>query len=150
MRFTTKTEYGLVCLCYMARKPAHQIFTINEIVKNEQMSTAYIEKIFQQLRASDIVVAQHGKQGGYSLARHPSKITLKEIVEALEGQTFDIYCAPELRAEIVCTHFPACGVRPVWRKTKEVLDHFYETLTLEMVARDEEEMESQLFQKTSS
>ena len=119
MRFTTKTEYGLVCLVYMARHPEIQIFTINDIVKTEQMSTTYIEKIFQQLRAAGIVTAQHGKQGGYSLARHPSQIIIKDIIEALEGQTFDIYCAPDLRNEIVCTHFPSCSVSPIWKKTKK-------------------------------
>ena len=41
---------------------------------------------------------------------------------ALEGQTFDVYCEPRLREYIVCTHFSLCGVKPVWHKTKEVLD----------------------------
>ncbi len=134
MRFTTKTEYGLVCLVYMAKKPYPQVITVNELVKSEHMSLTYIEKIFQQLRAADIVAAHHGKEGGYSLSRHPSKINLKEIIEALEGQTFDVFCAPDLRSEIVCTHFPACGVGPIWKKTKDLLDNFYSSISLESLA----------------
>ncbi|MBI4431201.1 MAG: Rrf2 family transcriptional regulator [Candidatus Omnitrophica bacterium] len=148
MRFTTKTEYGLVCLVYMARKPYPQVITVNELVKNEQMSLTYIEKIFQQLRAAEIVSAHHGKEGGYSLARPPAKINLREIVEALEGQTFDVFCAPDLRSEIVCTHFPICKVGPIWKKTKDLLDNFYSSVSLETLAH-EGELERSLEPKTA-
>ena len=146
MKFTTKTEYGLVCLIYMARQPHSEMVTIKEIVKNERFSSTYIEKILQKLRAANIVVSHQGKQGGYALARLPSEITLKEIIEALEGgatfdiQTFGIFCDPVIRERIVCTHFSMCGLRPVWRRTKELLDQFYGSVTLEMIAQEEHQV----------
>ena len=150
MKFTTKTEYGLVCLVYMARQsPVHTV-TIREIVQSEQFSATYIEKILQKLRAANIVTSQQGKQGGFALARHPSQITLKEIIEVLEGgatfdvnhNTFGVFCAPAIREKIVCTHFSMCGVRPVWNKTKELLDHFYGSVTLETIAKEEHEVKN--------
>ena len=104
------------------------------------------EKILQKLRAANIVVSHQGKQGGYALARLPSEITLKEIIEALEGgatfdiQTFGIFCDPVIRERIVCTHFSMCGLRPVWRRTKELLDQFYGSVTLEMIAQEEHQV----------
>src|SRR3989338_6965045 len=148
MRFTTKTEYGLVCLTYMARYHPEGMITIKEIVKNEQFSSTYIEKILQKLRSSNIVVSHQGKQGGYKLARRPSEITLKEIIDALEGghtfdiRTFAVYCKPDLRQKIVCTHFSMCGLRPVWEKTKELLDQFYGSVTLDIIAKAEHEVKS--------
>lgn len=139
MRYTTKTEYGLVCLVYMAKHSSAELVTIKEIAEKEHFSPTYIEKIFQTLRSANIVNSHPGKQGGFSLARDPSEITLKEIIEALEGGTFDIFCEPEVREHIVCTHFCMCGVRPVWAKTKEMLDHFFNSITLEMVAKEEKE-----------
>ena len=137
MRYTTKTEYGLVCLVYIARKGSKGSVTIKEIAEKEQFSPAYIEKIFQGLRVANIVLSHPGKQGGFSLSRDPSQITLKEIIEALEGQTFDVFCEPDVRDNIVCTHFGMCGIRPVWDKTKELLDSLYGSLTLEMIAKGE-------------
>ena len=64
-----------------------------------------------------------------------NKITLKEIIEALEGQTFDVFCEPEVREHIVCTHFGLCGIRPVWAKTKDLLDQYYNSVTLEMIVK---------------
>ncbi len=139
MRFTTKTEYGLVCLIYMAKHAELKFdpVTIKQLVQAEHFSLTYTEKIMQMLRTANIVTAQHGNQGGYSLARHPSQINLKEIIEAMEGATFEIFCKPEVREEIICTHFPLCGVKPVWEKTKKTLDGMYEAITLEMIAKNE-------------
>lgn len=137
MRFTTKTEYGLVCLIYMARHMDRETITIKELAQQEKFSVPYLEKILQGLRSAGIVAAQHGKQGGYHLARRPSEITLKNIVEALEGETFEVYCEPDLRKEIVCTHFSLCGIRPLWAKIKVLLDDFFGTVTLETLSKEE-------------
>lgn len=142
MKFTTKTEYGLNCLVYMARQGAGEVITIRDISQKERFSTSYIEKILQRLRSAHIVVSHQGKKGGYALARHPSEITLKEIIEALEGETFEVYCEPEVREHIVCTHLCMCGIRSVWAKTKSILDGFYGSVTLETIAKEEEEAEA--------
>ena len=142
MKFTTKTEYGLVCLVYMAHHMDKEAITVKELAQQEKFSIPYLEKILQNLRAAGIVLSHQGKQGGYHLARHPSEITLKHIVKALEGETFEVYCEPDLRKEIVCTHFSLCGIRPVWSKVKSLLDDFFGAVTLEMLAKDEKAVKS--------
>ena len=101
---------------------------------------AYIEKILQALKKAGLVVSHQGNQGGYTLAKKPSEITLRQIIEAIEGATFEIFCQPEVREDIVCTHFCLCGVKPVWRKTKELLDGFYGSVTLDMLTKNEIEV----------
>lgn len=139
MRFTTKTEYGLNCLAYMAKSKPGELVTIKDMSEKEQFSVPYIEKILQKLRAANIVISHQGKGGGYSLARHPNQITLKEIVDALEGATFDVYCEPQTREHIICTHLCLCGIRSIWAKTKELLDNFYSSITLEMIAQEKKD-----------
>jgi Rrf2 family protein len=126
----------------MAKNAPPGMATIKEIAEKEQFSPAYIEKILQTLHAANIVVSHRGTHGGFSLARHPSQITLKEIIDALEGHTFDVFCEPDVRNHIVCTHFCMCGIRPLWAKTKELLDQFYGSITLEMIAKEEKESQN--------
>ena len=145
MRYTTKTEYGLNCLIFLA-KGKNDIVNINEISQEENYSRTYIEKILQNLRAGEIIKSHKGKQGGYSLSRDPSDITLKDIIEALEGSTFDVFCDPPTHKDIVCTHHGLCGVRPIWMKTKELLDHFFQSITLEMLVQEENKVSHQLHQ----
>ncbi len=134
VRYTTKTEYGLVALLYMARKPEGSCVTVKEIAGAEHYSVTYIEKIFQKLRLAEIVKAYHGNEGGYVLARNPSEITLKQVIDALEGETFDVFCKAEVREEIVCTHLSICALSPIWSKTKQTLDDLYGSITIEMIA----------------
>ena len=140
MRFTTKTEYGIVSMVYMARHAGKGVLSIKEIASHENYPVSYIEKILQALKRAKLVVSQQGNHGGYKLARKPSEITLKDVIEALEGNTFELFCAPETRADIVCTHFCLCGIKPVWRKTRELLDKFYGSITLEMMTKNELEV----------
>ncbi|MBN1688315.1 MAG: Rrf2 family transcriptional regulator [Candidatus Omnitrophica bacterium] len=144
MRFTKKTEYGLICLVHMARLNGKRPIPLKELVIDEHYSLPFTEKIFQKLRAARIVQSQQGNQGGYALARPASKITLKEIIEALEGQTFDIFCHSENRRDVVCSHFPLCGVKPIWEKTKSLIDEYYDSLTLAMLAEGNLGLESKL------
>ena len=140
MRFTTKTEYGLVCMAYIAKHSEHGLVTIKEIARQENYPMPYIEKILQALRQAELVTAHHGNRGGYALAKKPSETTLKQVIDALEGGTFEVFCAPDTRGDIVCTHFCLCGVKPIWRKTKQLLDEFYGSVTLEMMMKDELEV----------
>ena len=142
MRFTTRTEYGLMCMIYMAKHADMHWITIKEMAVQENYPVAYIEKILQGLRQANLVASQQGNQGGYALARRPSEITVKQIIDALEGGTFDVFCAPAVREDIVCTHFCLCGVKPIWRKTKQILDEFYDSITLETLAKNEIEVQS--------
>ncbi len=144
MRFTKKTEYGLVCMAYIAKHSEHGWVTIKEIASQERYPVPYIEKILQSLRQAGLVTSQQGNHGGYALARKPSEITLRHIIDALEGATFGIFCAPDTREEIVCTHFCLCGIKPVWRKTKQILDEFYDSITLEMMTKNEMETQKTL------
>jgi DNA-binding IscR family transcriptional regulator len=57
-------------------------------------------------------------------------------VEALEGSTFEVFCAPKRRKNIVCTHFSLCKLKPIWYKTRQTLDDLYQTITLEAIAED--------------
>lgn len=137
MRFTTKTEYGVICLVRMAQQSGERV-TIKDLVREEHYPIPYIEKILRSLRVGGIVESYQGNQGGYVLARPPSEITFKEIIDALEGDTFDVFCDPDARGEsMICNHSALCQVAPVWRKTKELIDRFFASITLEMIANNE-------------
>ena len=136
MRFTTKTEYGVICLAHMAKKPWPGASIAKEIAEHEGFSVTFTEKILQGLRRAGIVTSQQGNKGGWTLTRPASEISLKEIVDALEGSTFEAFCDAKRRKSIVCNHFSLCKLKPIWYQTKKTLDELYQTLTLEMIAED--------------
>jgi len=136
MRYTTKTEYGVICLAHMAKKEWPGASTVKEIAEHEGFSVTFTEKILQALRRAGIVASQQGNKGGWTLVRPSKEITLKEIVEALEGSTFEAFCDPKRRGTIVCTHFSICKLKPIWYQTKSTLDKLYSAISLDKIAED--------------
>ena len=131
MKYTTKTEYGLICLSYMATKGSGATVTVREIAGAESYSQSYLEKIMQQLRLAGVVSSAHGQQGGYILTQDPTRITLLCVIEALEGSTFEVYCEPKVREQIVCTHHAmGCQMKAVWQNARRMLNEYFGSLTV--------------------
>jgi len=85
MRFSLQVQYaicGVFDIAYNGRGRPVQVRTIGE---RQSIPVRYLEQIFQRLRRSDLVKAKRGPGGGYQLARASSEISLREIVEAVEG-----------------------------------------------------------------
>lgn len=145
MRFTAKTEYGFVCMAYLAGQyEKNRAVSIRQIAEQGRYPAAFTEKIMQALRQAGLVLSRHGNAGGYVLARSPREITLRQVIEALEGATFEVFCKPEVREEIICAHFCLCGIKPVWRRTKGILDRFFDSITIDMLTKNEIEMQRAL------
>lgn len=73
---------GVFDLAYNGRDEPVQIRVISE---RQAIPARYLEQIFQRLRRAHIVASKRGPGGGYTLARSPVEITLRDIVEAVEG-----------------------------------------------------------------
>jgi Rrf2 family protein len=85
VRLPRKAQYaicGLFDLAYNGQGEAVQIRAISE---RQAIPARYLEQIFQRLRRAGLVTSKRGPGGGYRLARAPEEITLREVVEAVEG-----------------------------------------------------------------
>jgi Rrf2 family protein len=85
MRFSHQVHYaiyGVFDLAYNGRGEPVQVRVISE---RQSIPIRYLEQIFQRLRRGRIVTGKRGPGGGYRLTRDPEQITLREIVEAVEG-----------------------------------------------------------------
>lgn len=87
MIFTTKTEYGLKALAILAQNKKNESLSLADIARSTGLSLSYLEQLFAKLRRAGIIESVKGSDGGYHLARPAGKISLKEIVDALEGKT---------------------------------------------------------------
>lgn len=56
-----------------------------EIAKAQKIPARFLEQVLLTLRKNKILQSTRGRDGGYRLAREPRKITLLEVIEALEG-----------------------------------------------------------------
>jgi Rrf2 family protein len=85
MHLSLQIQYavcGVFDLAYNGHGAPVQIRVIGE---RQGIPPRYLEQIFQRLRRARIVLSKRGPGGGYTLARPPAEITLRDVVEAVEG-----------------------------------------------------------------
>ena len=85
MKISTKGRYGLRALVDLASNVREHPVPLMAIAARQRMSVNYLEQVFGQLRRGGILQSTKGAGGGYSLSRDPSCITVREILEVLEG-----------------------------------------------------------------
>ncbi len=83
--FSKKCEYGLQAVLYLAAHEESAVISSEEIARKLSIPKEFVSKILQSLTESGIVNSKKGKSGGFSLAKHPSKIRLIDIVAAIDG-----------------------------------------------------------------
>ncbi|MCB6201705.1 RrF2 family transcriptional regulator [Extibacter muris] len=86
MKISTKGRYGLRALVDMAANANGEPVSLVQTASRQNLSLNYLEQVFGTLRKAGIVASVKGAGGGYRLARDASEITVKEILEALEGE----------------------------------------------------------------
>lgn len=85
MRLSLQVHYAICGIFDLAYNGHGELVQVRVIGERQGIPTRYLEQIFQRLRKADLIVGKRGPGGGYTLARPPSKITLQEVVEAVEG-----------------------------------------------------------------
>jgi Rrf2 family protein len=95
MQFTKAEEYGIFGVMYLAAQPKGKITPLSEISENQHVPEKFLAKIFQSLTRSGIIRSHRGVKGGFTMGRAPDKITVKEIVESIQGPYYISKCLTE-------------------------------------------------------
>ena len=85
MRFSLQVQYAICGSFDLAYNGGGAPVQIRVISERQAIPARYLEQIFQRLRRAGLVLSKRGPGGGYTLARAPEEISLREIIEALEG-----------------------------------------------------------------
>jgi Rrf2 family protein len=94
MRLSLQVQYAICGLFDLAYNGHGQPIQVRVIGERQAIPPRYLEQIFQRLRRARLVTGKRGPGGGYVLARDASEITLRDIVEAIEGPAAD-WLAPD-------------------------------------------------------
>ncbi len=92
MKFSTRSSYGLRALANLARRYGQEPYSLTKLAAEENISQPYLERIFSRLKKAGILLSSKGVAGGYILAEEPSKISILNVIEALEGSVSVFHC----------------------------------------------------------
>lgn len=124
---STKGRYGTRLMLYLASQKKDKLVFLKDIAENENISKGYLEQLVPRLKATGLIQSARGASGGYKLAKSPKNITLKEILESLEGPLTPAECVMD---DASCTRSPYCIPRCIWVDIKDKIDNVFESVTL--------------------
>ncbi|MDA3884320.1 MAG: Rrf2 family transcriptional regulator [Candidatus Delongbacteria bacterium] len=85
MKLTTKSEYSILALIYIARFEEGGFVKIEDICSKYNISKKYLENLLTVLKQNRLLKTRRGIHGGYKLARPSSEISIAEIVRLMDG-----------------------------------------------------------------
>jgi Rrf2 family protein len=85
MQLTRESKYALIGLSALASEPTGSVVSLAAIAEANDLPRTFLAKIFQKLARHGILSSERGRGRGYALARPPDSITMREILEAVEG-----------------------------------------------------------------
>ena len=100
--------------------------TLADIARRQGISLSYLEQLFARLRRNGLVDSIRGPGGGYNLAMHPSKISVAQIVHAINENIDATRCAGEKN----CDGEERCLTHYLWEDLSERIHEFLSGITL--------------------
>lgn len=85
MKISRSTGYALLAVGYIAQRKDQKIILSQDISEKYDIPLEYLLKILQQLVRANVLRSKRGPRGGFSLAGPTRKITMLQIVEAVDG-----------------------------------------------------------------
>ncbi len=137
-RLSTKGRYGARLMLDLACNFGKGPVLLKDIAERQEISLGYLEHLVPFLKTAGLVNSTRGARGGYTLARRPSRITLKEVLRVMEGPFSPAKC---IDSPSVCRRVGSCVTREIWKELGETISDFLESITLKAMVKKEKDKE---------
>jgi Rrf2 family protein len=127
MRISTKGRYSLEALLYMALLPQGDYASTRTIAEHTGISDGYLEQLFIPLRKAGIIQGIRGPQGGYLPGRPLDKITVGDILRAVEGSMEPVDCVHSNK----CPDQNICISHHTWSELYKEITACVDAITLQ-------------------
>lgn len=118
-------------MIHLAEAPWGEVVRRGQIQAGQSVPPAHLAKIVQALSRAKLVRTFRGAGGGVALAVRSEEISLRQVIEAVEGPIYLNRCLVRPGA---CPRDAFCPAHPVWQRIQEVLMRELETVTLASLA----------------
>jgi len=126
MKLTTKGRYAVTAMLDLALHYDQGAVTLADIAKRQGISLSYLEQLFAKLRRNGLVDSVRGPGGGYNLAHEPSKISVADIVIAINENIDVRRCGGKAN----CDGDERCLTHELWESLSHRISDFLSGISL--------------------
>jgi FeS assembly SUF system regulator len=134
LRVSKLTDYATVVMTVLAeaQTASNAVLSAQDLAERAHLEVPTVSKLLKQLAQAQLVESFRGVNGGYRLARARERISLADIVIAMEGPFGMTECSAHVG---LCDHESHCGVRGNWRRVSDVIEMSLRQMTLAEMCR---------------
>ena len=130
MKLTTKGRYAVMAMADLATYSKNKPVSLTEISTRQNISLAYLEKLFIHLKVNNLVKSVRGVKGGYTLEKPASEIKLSNIFYAVNEEVKTLNCKKDSKKG--CNNKSIkCITHNLWDKLDTHINRFFEGVNLE-------------------
>ena len=133
MQFSVSIEYAIHGLIYLARAGGEKPVLLADIASSIKVPKEYMRKIFQMMTRGGLIVGRRGAGGGYRLARPAEELTLRQVVEAVEG-SLPVYGCLHMRRH--CELGLTCPVQKAFDAARQKMAEALQDTTIADLTRE--------------
>lgn len=128
MKLTTRSRYGARLMLDLALHYGRGNIFLKDIAARQEISEKYLWHLIPPLRNAGLINSTRGAHGGYTLAKPPAQINMRDIVSVVEG---DICIAECVDNPALCHRVDTCVTMDIWHELREKILQVLEFYTLE-------------------
>ena len=122
LRLSKKADYALIAMKHLAQKPGApscNAVSARDIAEQYDIPIELLAKILQRLVRRSLLVSQQGTRGDYQLARMHERISVADVIQAIDGPFTVTACSTE---KSDCEQFGKCSIRdPLWQIRERIV-----------------------------
>lgn len=127
MRISAKVDYAVRAMCELAAHDPATPLKAEPMAAAQEIPLSFLENILVDLKRAGIVRSQRGQEGGYRLGRPADRVSIADIIRAVEGPLADVR---GIRPEALQFTGPAAGLRDVWLANRVGVRRVLERVTI--------------------
>jgi len=117
LRLSKLTDYGMLLMSQLASS-TQPVWKASDLASVTGVPAPTVSKILQSLLQYDLLTSQRGAHGGYRLARCATTISVREVVDALEGEIALTECNSN---HSQCEQQAKCAMRGNWMRINDAM-----------------------------
>ncbi|MPZ75752.1 MAG: Rrf2 family transcriptional regulator [Deltaproteobacteria bacterium] len=132
MNVGRRVDYAVRALSYLAGQPSGTIVSRADIEKSQVIPSFYLSKIMKDLVAGGLVHSHIGSKGGFTLAKAPSTISIKDVYESVERPLVLMECLE--KGVEYCSFCSVCSQKSIWEEAQTMLANFLAGVSIRDIA----------------
>lgn len=125
IKISKQADYAFQLIVELAKLEKNASLSLKKFSLQSNISFLFLQKIAKSLREANIIRSIKGKNGGYMLIKSPAKISIKEVIESVEGPYSTVDCAGSAKG---CKRNAKCRLKPGFKRINKQINEYFKNL----------------------